>query len=468
MDLVSSVCSKYVFPFAPLDYQHDEVNRLAEGCIEHAGYYWGMGAGKTFGTTIHAMAYHEQTGAQIILICPPILLHQWSRWLTRCGISNKIYSGSPKERSEIQFDRNTRYFIMSVHVLKRDKTRIMTEMLKRPLMVVIDEATSIKNVHSANFRSVFQLQLNKASIPATGTPLSTPADAYAYIKLVSPGLYADEVQFKRIHVGSYDAYDRPESWKRLDLLKDNLSLRSSFISTAEVNPDMPRHRLSDVEYKLDKHHQTLYKELVTKQLLVYENGATIDATTPQKLYQAVQQIVLNYGHFANDCSLQAAGFELLDEYLTEIQTGEKLLVFATYNRSIDTIMTHLRDKGIDAVQVNGQVSAKVKETNVERFKNDPKCKVIVMNPESGGYGVDGLQLVCNRMLFMETPTMPRTFWQAVARLERPGQRFVTDVRVATALGTVQVHLRNQLSENNELLKQVIPKMPDLRKQLLGA
>jgi hypothetical protein len=91
-----------------------------------------------------------------------------------------------------------------------------------------------------------------------------------------------------------------------------------------------------------------------------------------------------------------------------------------------------------------------------------------MNPTSGGVGVDGLQNVCHHMLFMEIPTVSKDFWQGVARLERPGQRFVTDVRIATALGTVQVHLRKKLVENDGLVNTVVPSLNDLRAQLYGS
>jgi len=90
-----------------------------------------------------------------------------------------------------------------------------------------------------------------------------------------------------------------------------------------------------------------------------------------------------------------------------------------------------------------------------------------MNPQSGGVGVDGLQHVCHHMVFVEIPTLPKDFWQAVKRLERPGQKFVTDVRILTALGTVQVHLRKQLENKDALINTVVPSLNSLRDALYG-
>lgn len=413
------------------------------------------------------MIYREQTGAQVIQICPPILLKQWQKWVTKCNIPVKVYAGDKKQRAKITLDRDTPYLITSLGILKNDFDRIYETYNQRPLSVTVDEAAEIKNFESGNFRAILQLSSGKAIIPMTGTPLSTPRDAYAYIKLVSPGIYRSYTHFENIHVADRDFFGTVTEWKNLDLLKKNLALRSSFISTREVHPDMPRANVDGIEYDLEKQHMKLYKALVEQQLLVFENGGAIDATTPNKLHHAVQQLVLNYGYFAQRDDLVPAGFELMDELIAEIGRA-KLVVFANYKMTVRSITDYLTRRGIVAVQVNGDISESQKDDNIERFKEDPLCQVLVMNPKSGGVGVDGLQNVCHHMLFMEIPTVSKDFWQGVARLERPGQKFVTDVRIATALGTVQVHLRKKLVENDGLVNTVVPSLNDLRAQLYGA
>jgi SNF2 family DNA or RNA helicase len=304
-------------------------------------------------------------------------------------------------------------------------------------------------------------------MPMTGTPISTPADAYAYIKLVSPGTYRSYDMFENIHVKERDFFKNVTEWGNLDLLKTNLAKRSSFISTPEAHPDMPRALVSEIDYDLEKHHAALYKRLVDQQLLVFDNGAAIDASTPQSLYQKTQQLVLNYGYFAQQEELEPAGFEVLDEVMSSLG-GKKVVIFANYKMSVRTIAEHLEKTGIVCVTLNGDTSNREREDNLERFKTDPTCQAFVMNPQAGGVGVDGLQHVCHHMLFMEVPTTPGAFWQAVKRLERPGQKFITDVRIATALGTVQVHLRKNLVKKDGLINQVVPSVNDLRAALYGA
>lgn len=467
MSAVDNICKKYDFPFTPLPDQREKIDWHVSECINHVGMYWGMGSGKTFGSTLLNTIYREETGAQVIQTVPPILLRQWEKWLKRCGISVKIYSGTKKQRSKITLDRDTRYFVTTLGILKNDFDRIYDTFSSRKISVTVDEATDVKNFESGNFRAILQLSSGQAIMPMTGTPLATPRDAYAYIKLVSPGIYRSYTQFENIHVAQRDFFGTVTEWKNLELLRKNLAQRASFIDTREAHPDMPRATIDGVDYDLDAHHMKLYRALVDQQLVVFENGGAIDATTPNKLHHALQQIVLNYGYFAQQNDLVPAGFELLDEMMREIGRA-KLVVFANYKMSVRSITEHLMRAGTQAVQVNGDISESVKDENIERFKNDPECQVIVMNPKSGGVGVDGLQDVCHHMLFMEIPTIAKDFWQGVKRLERPGQKYVTDVRIATALGTLQVHLRKKLVQNDGLVNTVVPSLNDLRAQLYGA
>lgn len=470
-NLVDEICKKYDFPLTPLPHQREEVDRLCVESIERSGYYWDMGAGKTFGSTLHTCIYHEQTGAQVIQLCPPILLKQWSRWLTKCGISHKVYVGTPKQRRAITFDRNTRYFLMTVNILKADFERIESDFAVRPIIMPIDEATAIKNYESGNFRAVLQMTNGRAVMPMTGTPLATPRDAYAYIKLVSPGTYRSYRQFENVHVAAYDHYGRPKKWSRLDLLKDCLARGSSFFATRMAHPDMPPCTIDPVEYDLSDHHNALYKKLVDLQLLAYEQtGVVIDATTPNKLYHSVQQIVLNYAHFGQDNSLVPAGFELVDNFLTELR-DQKIIIFINYQMTARALMQYLLERETKAVLMNGTVNQKQKDAAMESFMLPVKeggAQVMVMEPKTGAFGTDGLQDVCNHGLFLETPTIPMYFHQGVKRIDRPGQKFVVDIRVATALGTVQVPLRRNLVENDALVNTIVPSLNDLRSALMGA
>jgi SNF2 family DNA or RNA helicase len=466
MSEVDKILGKVTLPFEPFAYQRDEIDRLVSESVSRASYFWDMGAGKTLASTLHAMIYREQTGAQILFVCPPVLLKQWVRWLNSCGISNKLYAGTPKQRAAIEIDHETVAFVTNIEILKKDFDRFSAEFVGRKWMIVVDEATSIKNYASGNFRAILQIAAGQGLLLLTGTPISTPIDGYAYCRLTSPELYRSATQFENVHVGQRDFFGKVIEWKNLPLLKSNMAKRASYVSTPEARPDMPRATISEIEYDLSSHHHKLYKQIAEQQLVLLEDGGAIDASTPQKLYASLQQVILGYAKFAQDEKLVPAGFEVLDQTLAEIGDA-KLVVFANYKNSVRITVEHLQKRGVDVVQVNGDVSAKDKDAALDRFRGDPACRVIVLNPLSGGVGVDGLQEVAWHMLFLEIPTNAKGFWQATKRLERPGQKKVVSVRIATAGGTIQVRLRKNLVENDGLVNQVVPSLNDLRAALYG-
>lgn len=468
MSFVDRIVQRHPLPFPPRQYQRREIDLRIEDCMDKVGLYWGVGAGKTLGATLHALIHREEIGSQALLVVPPILVEQWYRWLNRVkGVTAKVYYGTPAQRKKVVFDHDTTFFITSIQILKRDFAYLMDKLGRRPLLVVVDEATAIKNYDSDNFRAVLQMQNGQALSLLTGTPLSTPKDAYAYIKLLAPGTYRDYKQFESIHVKKTDFFGAPTAWRELDLLQQNMGIHTSTLRTADVLPEMPRAIYSEVPYKLDSKHMKLYHTLVDQQLLLYEDGSMIDASTPGKLQAAVQQIVMNYGYFAQNPGLKAVGYDVLDECLSEVGPGGKIVIYANYKMTIRSIMAYLAEAGIGAVQINGEVSNTQKFKNVDRFREDPKCRAIVMNPLSGGVGVDGLQEVCNYMLFLELPSISKDFQQAVGRLERGGQTMPPVVKIATAEGTVQVTLRNNLLDNSGLVNQIHLSYRDLRAALYG-
>lgn len=468
MSAVDMITRKYTFPFPPRAFQKREIDKRVEENMDKIGLYWGIGSGKTFGSTLAALIRREHLGSQTVLVVPPILILQWYRWLQKIpGVKAKVYYGSPKQRKAISFDRDTHFFITSMAIFKKDFDHLCQQMHNRPRTLVIDEATAIKNVDSDNYRATLQFQVGHGLQLLTGTPLSTPKDAYAYIKLLAPGTYRSLQHFENIHVAEREFIGGVKSWRELDLMHKNMKINASKVLTAEVLEDLPQAIMSEVPYDLDRKHMQLYEQLAEQQLLIYEDGSMIDATTPSKLYTTIQQVVINYAHFARDPSLRSAGYDVLDETLQELGDTGKLVVFANYQMSIASIVAYLEMQGVGCTQVNGAVSHTTKFKNVDRFIEDPKCRVIVMNPTSGGVGVDGLQNVCSCALFLELPVVPWHFTQAVGRLERGGQIAPPVIKIACAEGTVQVSLQHDLLNKDQLVNKVHQSYRDLRQAIFG-
>jgi SNF2 family DNA or RNA helicase len=94
-------------------------------------------------------------------------------------------------------------------------------------------------------------------------------------------------------------------------------------------------------------------------------------------------------------------------------------VFAWHVGVLDILQAGLEP--FEVVRVDGRDSPASKQRKVDRFINDPKCRVIIGNILSLGTGTDGLQQVCTHALMAEPDWVHGNNVQCFDRLDRFGQ-----------------------------------------------
>lgn len=423
--------------------------------------------GKTFMSTVSTLYQRVQYRTKhTIIIVPPILTLTWTKWLDQIsGIEYVVYAGTPAKRKEINLDRP--FIIVSLGIFKRDFDRFVQEFDHKPISVIVDEATSIKNVGSDNHKKVHQFTSRPDCylMLLTGTPLSTPIDAYAYVKMIAPGTYRSLHQFENLHSGKRDFFGNIVEWRNLELMQENLALNSTRVRKEDVLKDLPEVTYQPIFYELSKEHQALYKKVVDERLiLLKESNKKIDVTEASALYHALQQLILGYAHFSGNPDARPAGYDVLDEVLQELG-GKKLMVFSTYRRTNRDLLEYLKPYG--AVGAYGDLTPTQSSANFEKFISDTNCQVFVANVTAAGTGLDGAQRVCSDMLFLECPIIPKDFRQAVGRLHRTGAAANVHVRVAVAQGTVQQKLLKNMLAKDEITAFVQRDFATIRGDLFG-
>lgn len=400
----------------------------------------------------------------VVILMPPILLVQWCLWLRQLNVGEVLdYQGSPRERTNMEL-RGPKWICVSYGIFKNDFSRFQTELKRAKVLTIVDEAQVVKNSSSVIFKAVRDFSLGESLLLMTGTPLSSPADAYAYIKLLNPRVYRTKGQFENVHVKERDFFGGVSEWQHLDLMQSNLALSRVYRSKQEVHTALPKARIIPLYYDLDPAHMALYKRLMEEQLLELEaSGGKIDATTAQNLYHCAQQIILNYGYFADDESKVSNFFKLLDEVCEEVDllnpAASKLIVWTNYKMSTKRVHEHLASyKAVAAY--SGADSQK----SVKMFLEDPSTRVLAANPKSAGVGLNPAHL-CWECIFGETPTRTTEFVQSSGRIDRKGQRFNPNIRIAIARGTIQERLHANLLKNDDLVTQVSGSADSIRKAI---
>ena len=462
--LPSQINEIYKFPFQPMGHQIESLD--ASYGSDKWGFYIFAGGGKTYTATAAALyQIYEGMAERCIIICPPILILQWCRWLKEVGNLNggfsiTAYKGTPKQREKLRLDSD--FTVMSIQIFKRDHARIKKQLRKNRVVLIVDEAQMVRNVSTKNFRFLRDSAIEHVLYLLSGTPLNSPINAYALIKLVTPDLYRSLGAFKNIHVATEDFWGAPKTYQNLDLLKSNLELGATFVDAADA-VDLPEITYTPIVYDLAPAHMKLYNKLVDEEMLILEDEV-VDATQAMKLYHKCQELVINPADFSDGAVKISAAFELMDEILDEIG-NEKIIIFSHHRLSNSNILTHLANKKIKAVGVYGVNTPKVNQKNVDNFITDDTVQCLVANTKSGGVGLN-LQ-VARYILFLECPLTSNDFQQTIARIHRTGQKNGCTVWLIIANNTIQATIARNVTNRDEVLQEVVQSKESISKALKG-
>jgi len=135
--------------------------------------------------------------------------------------------------------------------------------------------------------------------------------------------------------------------------------------------------------------------------------------------------------------------------------GEKLVIFAWHIEVLDILETKLSRFG--TMRIDGSVSAANRQKRVDEFIDNPKIRVSIMNMQSGGTGIDGLQKVCSHCFLAEPDWVPAQNEQAVARLDRIGQENLVTAEIFVAPGSISEKILIKALEKMNTIFRVMDK-----------
>lgn len=448
------------FPVELYPFQQKAVRELS--ALDRLALYFDVGTGKTLTSLAIAMyKLHTNMADTTLVIVPPVLLSNWSRNIARIpNTTQVVYAGTPAQRKRL--DLNKQFIIVGIQIFKRDHKYLTEQLAHKAVFGIVDEAQALKNPASDNFKKTRDFFMSQQLCLLTGTPMSVPEDAYALIKLVSPTVYHTQYQFESIHVVERDFIsNKPKTYANLDMLSKNLMLSAHRVLKEDVLLELPELTFTPIYYDLDPDHLSLYRKLADEQLVKLASGEKLDLTNVSALYQALQQVPNNAEHFSEG-KVSSTSLDLIDNTLDELGT-QKLVIFCHYKMTTRRLLEHLKDYGV--VAVYGET--RDRQAQLDKFINDPACRVIILQIQAASAGIDGLQDVCRDMLFVELPYTAAALRQAVARLHRDGQRNGVNVRVAIAKHTLQCRLWEIVMDRDALINSVIRGPQDLRDAVAG-
>jgi superfamily II DNA or RNA helicase len=410
-----------------------------------------MGLGKTIQAIAAAEVLARHFGvSRVLVVCPTSLKYQWQSEILRfSGRVSRVIAGSLVQRqseyAEEDFCKITNY-----EKLKSDLDMISAW---APELVIVDEAQRIKNWNTIAAKALKCID-SPYAVVLTGTPLENKMEELVSI-----------VQF-------VDQHRLGPTWKLLHehQVKDEAGRVTGYTRLEKINqtlaPIMIRRRKSDVLRQLpNRTDQNLLVPMTEMQMAYHAESADVVAKIVQRWRKT--KFLSDQDQRRLTCALQSMRMSCNSTYLLDQETDhgvkaeelatlferlfaqpeEKAVVFSQWTRTHEIVIRRLEKLGIGYVSFHGGVPSEKRLALVERFRDDPDCRVFL----STDAGSTGLNLQhASTLVNMDLPWNPAVLEQRIARIYRMGQRKPVQIVNYVAKGTIEEGMLSVLAFKRSL------------------
>ena len=418
----SPILRNYTWPgrYTPFNHQRDTAAFLT--MHKRAFVFSEPGTGKTL-SALWAADYLMKLGKvrRVLILCPlSIMQAAWMGDITKSIVHRTAviaYHSNAARRVEI-VNNDYEFVISNFDGLPLIADAILAD--ERFDLIIGDEANAWKNVSTRRWKTLHKLVGPDTYLwLMTGTPAAqSPVDAYGLAKLVNPTAvprfataWRDKVmrqitKFK--WVPKEDAYDTVYE-----------ALQPAIRYTKAQCLDLPPVLTVTRDAALTS-QQLKYYKMLKNQMLVYTAGETITAINAAASVNKLLQISAAAAYTDNqevvefDC---APRLSVLMETLEE--TNRKVIVFAAYRHSIDTISEYLTKNNISNEKIHGDISANKRTLIFKAFQEEESPRVLVIQPQAASHGVT--LTAADTVVFWGPVMSVETYLQCIARADRVGQ-----------------------------------------------
>eukprot|EP01018_Ginkgo_biloba_P009937 Gb_29852 [translate_table: standard] len=157
---------------------------------------------------------------------------------------------------------------------------------------------------------------------------------------------------------------------------------------------------------------------LTIDLTVRKNANNQDNANKVKGYKRSSILNrINLENFQTSTKIDALREEIM--LMLQKDAAAKAIVFSQFTSFLDLISFCLLKLGIKCVQLVGSMSMQARDQTIDRFTNDPECKVFLMSLKAGGVALN--LTVASHVFLMDPWWNPAVEQQAQDRIHRIGQ-----------------------------------------------
>jgi superfamily II DNA or RNA helicase len=350
-----------------------------------------------------------------LVVVPKSLVFNWKQEAARFTPQLRVLDHTGVMRKVDGFDEYD-VVITTYGTLRRDAAEFKDIEFD---YVVLDEAQAIKNAGTESSKAA-RLLRGRHRLALSGTPIENHlGELWSLFEFLNPGMLGAASIFK---LAGSAARNPSEETRRLL----SQALRPFFLrrTKEQVARELPPKSEQTIFCEMEPAERKRYNELRA----FYRNSLlkTIETQGLAKSKIQVLEALLRLRQAACHPGLldakrlqeSSAKLDVLLEQVREVVSeGHKALIFSQFTSLLSIVRTRLDAEGVVYEYLDGQT--RDRQARVERFQNDPDCRLFLISLKAGGLG---LNLTAAEYIFLLDPWWnPAVEAQAIDRAHRIGQ-----------------------------------------------
>jgi SNF2 family DNA or RNA helicase len=400
---------------SPPLYKHQEEAIQEANYRTGFAYFMEMGVGKSAIIVHEVVNLIERQEINCVVIIAPNNVHiNWKAEFLKHGPPNYDKWGIQVWRSGMSIEKKEAetkailesgkvlVFLMNIEALSSEggKNYLKRILLARRMTyMAIDESHKIKNPTAQRTKAIIELaNFTKIRRIATGT------EAEEGIQ----GLYS-QFRFLDINIIGLRSYT---AFKSMYCIEDQRQIKSGQIFRQIVgyrNEEMLASRIAPFAYQkrkkdcldlpdkvyvtneidMTKEQAHIYNKLQQELLYELKTGQLVDATMAITKMIRLQQVLCGHVNTSDDPKATEIIPSNRASLVAEIveNASSKVIIFCRFIMDVNLIISELATKRIRAVGVSSRIEGSQRLTEIERWRQEPECKALVITVASGGTGL---------------------------------------------------------------------------------
>lgn len=423
-----------------------------------------MGLGKTVQAIAAACLLRKLFNiSRVLLISPVSLKTEWEEQL--CKFTDASYAllyGNRKER--LSFYRNCKTFFVLANYEQaiKDSKEIISDL--KPDIIILDEAQRIKNWRTKTAKKIKALRSKYAFI-LTGTPLENKIDElYSIVEFINPEIFGSLFRFNRQYY-EFDEDGRMVSLKNLRELHNRIAPIMLRRRKDEIEEQLPQRIDNNYFVKMTPEQNGRYGEYERKVAILLKIAQRRPLTDKEmeelQRHLSCMRMLCDSVYILDQTISESPKVEELVRILDDIwddNPSRKVVIFSEWTRMLDLVQSQLEENSIDFVMHTGTIPQQKRRILINKFKNDPNCKVF-LSSDSGGLGLNLQQ--ASVVINLDLPWNPAKLEQRIARVWRKHQRHTVNVINIISELTIEHRMLGTLAYKQGLADGVLDARGDI-------